>query len=98
MFTADVARVFLEKLGVAEPYNGIITAPEDIEIAVRKNEVDGIDRQFMFVLNYSGVEQMIMLHKKLRNVYTGEVETGEQTLSGYGTRVYEVVEKEIVYA
>ena len=34
---------------------------------------------------------MIMLHKKLRNVYTGDVETGEQTLSGYGTRVYEVV-------
>lgn len=91
VFTADVAQVFLEKLGVAEPYNGIITAPEDIEVAMRKSEMDGLDQKFMFVLNYSAEEQMIMLHKKLRNVYTGEVETGEQTLSGYGTRVYEVV-------
>jgi hypothetical protein len=34
---------------------------------------------------------MVMLHRKLRNVYTGNVENGEQTLAGYETRVYEIM-------
>ena len=83
VFTADVAQVFLEKLGVAEPYAGILEAPEEIETAMRQN--------FLFVLNYAGEEQKITLHRKLRNVYTGKKETGQQTLFGYETRVYEVM-------
>lgn len=35
VFTDDEARVFLEKLGVAEPYGEIIEAPKDVEVAVR---------------------------------------------------------------
>lgn len=93
VFTADTARVFLEKLGVAEPYSGLISAPEDIEMAMRRGEEagDGECRRFLFVLNFSGEEQMVMLHKKFRNVYTGNVENGEQMLEGYGTRVYEIM-------
>ncbi len=91
VFTAETARVFLEKLGVAEPYSGIISAPQDIETAMRRGEKDGESRRFLFVLNYSGEEQMVMLHRKLRNVYTGNVENGEQTLAGYETRVYEIM-------
>lgn len=83
VFTADVAQVFLEKLGVAEPYVSVIEAPEAVEIAMRG---------CLFVLNFSREEQDVTLHQKLRNVYTGKEEAGRQTLSGYETRVYEILD------
>jgi beta-galactosidase len=81
VFTADVAQVFLEKLKAAEPYREWIEAPKDIEIALRN---------YLFVLNYSREEQTISLKKKMRNVYTGQEEEGEEKLAGYETRVYEI--------
>ncbi len=81
VFTADVAQVFLEKLKAAEPYREWIEAPKDIEIALRN---------YLFVLNYSREEQTIFLKKKMRNVYTGQEEEGEEKLAGYETRVYEI--------
>lgn len=90
VFTADTAQVFLEKLGAAEPYRDVIEASGDIEIAVRTKETDGTRRRYLFVLNFSDEGREITLHQELRNVCTGKGETGQQMLSGYETRVYEI--------
>lgn len=85
VFTADVAQVFLEKLGVAEPYGQLFDAPKDVEAAVRG--VEGKE-SYLFLLNYSGSSQTVVLKRELENLVTGERETGRQDFSGYETRVY----------
>lgn len=84
VFTSDIARVFLEKLGVADPYSDILEAPESIELAMRSRE----DKKYLFVLNYSHEPQEIKIKKNLRNVYTDREENGTLALSAYETRVY----------
>ena len=83
VFTADVTQVFLEKLGVANPYGEWIKANKEIEIAVR-------GEHFLFVLNFSGEKQEILLKRPMKNQYTGLEESGRQILMAYETRIYEI--------
>lgn len=84
-FNDDTAKIFIEKLGVANPYKEIISLPESCEIAVREKG----DKKYMFVLNFSKEKVTISLDREMKNMYTGESEKGEVMLNGYETRVYE---------
>lgn len=83
-FALDTARVFLEKLGVAEVYGDVISLPETCELAVRRGE----DASYLFVLNYLARPARLVLKRQLKNLWTGQEETGEVELEGYGVKVY----------
>ncbi len=85
-FTEEAARVFLNRLEVAEPYDSIVTLPECCEITVRRKG----DRSFVFLLNYSKEEAACILHSEVTDLYSGEKVSGEMILEGYGTRVLEL--------
>lgn len=83
-FAADTARVFLEKLGAAEPYGELIGLPEGCELAVRRK---GGDR-WLFVLNFKPRPAQIELKTKMRELWTGRNLQGVQELEGYGVGLY----------
>ena len=85
-FSEQAAGVFLDKLKLSEPYQDVITVPEDCELAVRENE----GKTYLFVLNYSREEAAITLHKAVIDLYSGKEQSGNQRLEPYGTRVYRI--------
>ncbi|MBR7015103.1 MAG: beta-galactosidase [Lachnospiraceae bacterium] len=85
-FTREGVARILDYAGVLEPFRGIVTAPEDVEVVLR--EKDG--QRFLFVLNFMAEERTITLHKPGTLLYTGETVQGEVTLPAFGTAVYQV--------
>ncbi|MGN0168181.1 MAG: beta-galactosidase [Acetatifactor sp.] len=85
-FAPDTARVFLQKLGVAEPFSEVIDLPEACELAVR--EKDG--RRYLFVLNYLSRPAEVLLKRAVRNLWNGEEENGKREVEAYGVRVYAI--------
>ncbi|MCM1124553.1 MAG: beta-galactosidase, partial [Eubacterium sp.] len=85
-FNAESARIFLEKLDVADPYHDVIHAPEACEIAVR---VKGDDR-YLFVLNYDRNPAWVELCQKGTDMYTGKEISGQMELAGYQTLVVKI--------
>ena len=85
-FTEKTAEVFLEKLGVIDPYREIVEAPAGCEIAVR--EKDGT--KYLFVLNYGKEPAKVVLKQQAEDLFAGCKAQGVQTVEGYGTRVYEI--------
>lgn len=83
-FALDTAKVFLEKLGLAEPYGDVLTLPEGCELAVRSGEATS----YLFVLNYHARPARLTLKRKLKNLWTGQDESGEMLLEEYGVKVY----------
>ena len=83
-FTPDTVKVFLDKLGVANPYRNVIRLPESCELAVREKE----GRKYLFVLNYLARPEKIILNVPVRDLWMGETLFGECELEGYGTKVY----------
>lgn len=82
-FTEETARVFYERLGVCSPYQDVIELPDACELAVR--EKDGVS--YLFVLNYSKENSSVQVKREMRNLYTGELVSGQVELSGYETLV-----------
>ncbi len=82
-FTADTAKIFLQKLGVKSPYENLVELPDSCELAVRQKDSD----KFIFILNYSSEKVKIKLLKHMLNMYTGENIIGELMLQGYETLV-----------
>lgn len=85
-FTTDTAKVFLQKLGVDNPYKNFVELPESCEIAVRQKGND----KFIFILNYSSEEVQIKLLRDTINMYTGFSINGVQMLDGYETLVLKI--------
>ena len=85
-FGLDTARIFLKKLGVANPYGNRITAPECCEIAVRTKGGDG----FLFVLNYADREAAIQLKEGMEELLCGRREEGTVVMDKYGVKVYKI--------
>lgn len=83
-FALDTAKVFLEKLGVAEAYGDVISLPESCELAVRRGEY----ASYLFVLNYLARPAKLVLKRQLKDLWTGQEETGEVELERYGVKVY----------
>lgn len=88
VFTAEAALIFLEKLGLSEPYRDIIKAPASIEIAIRTKTVNKEKEDYLLVLNYSDKPQEFTLQATLQNVCTKREETGIQRIEAFETRVY----------
>lgn len=84
-FNEASAKIFLEKLGAANPYADLVTVPQSCEIAVRAKG----ERRYLFVLNYDKNPVEIQLHKEGLDLYTQEKKSGAVKLSGYGTLVME---------
>ena len=82
-FSEQAARVFLEKLGVAEPCKEAILVPESCELAIRTN---GWNR-YLFVLNYLNKPAAVQLRRTMVNLSTGEEISGRVEIPGYGTLV-----------
>lgn len=85
-FSDETAKVFIDKLCIGEPYKDVVTLPESCEIAVREKE----GKKYIFVLNYSKECVRINLHTAVRNLDTGDEESGMVDLEGYGTKVYSI--------
>ena len=83
-FSLETARVFLRRLGVAEPYREVLEVPESCELAVRKKG----DTEYLFVLNYRKEPAVLQLKADLRDVWTGERVSGRIELEKYGVRIF----------
>ncbi|NCB94042.1 MAG: beta-galactosidase [Clostridia bacterium] len=68
-FTEKTVKVFLEELGVKNPYRKVIELPKCCELAVRKK--DG--KEYFFVLNYSGENVKIHVKDTMKDMYTQKV-------------------------
>lgn len=82
-FDEQAAYVFLQKLGVITPYADVLELPGSCELAVRAK--DGQD--YFFVLNYIDGEQTMTLKQPMRNLFTGEVLSGEVVLKAFEVAV-----------
>ena len=85
-FNEASAKVFLEKLGVADPCADALSLPEGCELAVRGDESGA----YAFVLNYLKTPVAVGVKKPLRDLLTGETVQGERTLPAYGVMVLEL--------
>ncbi len=83
-FSTDTAKVFLEKLGIAEPYKEVLSLPECCELAVRENDRE----RYYFVLNYQDRPVQIRINKTLTDLFNDSEALGETKLEAYGVRVY----------
>lgn len=85
-FSEQAATVFLEKLGLAEPYRQIIEMPKECEISIR--EKDGI--RYLFVLNYAHKSVSINIKKEIFDIYEDQLVSGAVELKQYETKVYKI--------
>ena len=72
--------------GIREPFGKYITAPEEVQVVMRRKE----GRQYLFVLNYQPSEQSFILNVPAISLSCGESVTGMVTLPPFGTAVYEL--------
>lgn len=85
-FSRDMVKQLLEYSGVLEPFRMYIEAPEGVEAVLRRQGC----RQFLFVLNFQSFEQVIMLKRPAKLLYTGKEAHGDIILPAFGTAVYEL--------
>lgn len=85
-FSEELAREFLRVTGVISPLAETISAPEDVEIAVR----EGREGKWLFVLNYQSAERTLELKVPVRDGLTGEQVQGETVLPPFGVGIYRV--------
>lgn len=83
-FGTDTARIFLQKLGAAEPWQDAVSVPEGCELAVREKG----ERKYFFILNYLADETDIEVKVQMQDLFSGQFINGVQRLEGYGVRVY----------
>ena len=86
-FSLEAAKAFLRRLGAAQPYAGLIEAPEGCEIAVRRKP--GTENAaYLFVLNYQHEPVQITLKQPMRELTGGEMETETVEMEKFGVKVY----------
>lgn len=85
-FSRTNVRQLLAYTGILEPFAAYITAPEGVQVVLRRKG----ERKFLFVLNFQTTEQTIVLHTPAVLLYTGEEVGGEIVLPPFGTAVYEL--------
>ena len=83
-FALDTAELFIQKLGIGEPYEKILEIPAGCELAVREKE--GVS--YLFVLNYDKNPAAISLKEELWELLSGKDCRGVQYLEPYGVRIY----------
>lgn len=83
-FTRENVKAFLAYTGILEPWKEFLDVPEGCEVGIREKE----DKTWLFVLNYMGKEQEIVLKAPGIDVDTQEKKQGRVVLSAYETKVY----------
>lgn len=86
-FTPDTAAVFLEKLGVAEPWSHVLELPAGCELAVRQGE----EKTYLFVLNYLPGPTEITLKEELTDLLEGNRISGHIRVDGYEVKVLALI-------
>lgn len=86
-FTRENVKQLMEYTGIREPFAEYITAPEEVQVVMRRKE----GKRYLFVLNYQAGPRTFTLHAPATLMYNGESVTGEVTLPAYGTAVYELM-------
>ncbi len=82
-FALDTARVFLQKLGIGEPYGDLLRIPEGCELAVRRKG----NHTYFFLLNYQKEMAQIEIRQPMRDLLEGGTVQGPRTLEPYGVCV-----------
>ncbi len=85
-FTMDNTRRILAYLGLLEPMQTVVKAPESIELVMRKKD----NKQWLFALNYNAFPVEITLQKNLVSMLDGHESSGAFTLPPYGVEVWQV--------
>ncbi len=85
-FSREATEMILEHLGLLEPFAGLISAPQEVELIMR--EKDG--EKFLFVLNYREYPAKITLHKQMVSLFSGETAQGAMSLAPYGVEVFRI--------
>lgn len=89
-FTQQAAAEFLRRFGLAEAFSDWLDAPSGCELALRKK--DG--KRWLFVLNYGSQATEITVKHPLRELFSGETQTGAVTVPKYGVSVFLLPEAE----
>lgn len=80
-FNEAAATAFLQRLGHAEPYGGLLELSPGIELAVREKD-DGC--KIFIVLNYQRAPEPLTLHAPMTDLLSEETYTGRVDLPAYG--------------
>lgn len=78
-FDRNAVELFLEKLGVINPYGDIVDVLSNCEVAVRRKG----DTRYLFVLNYENKEHTVMFKREVEKLSTGEKIKGKIVLKPY---------------
>jgi beta-galactosidase len=84
-FNVQSASALIDVLGITSPAADLITMPETIELSIRKNPVSG--ESLIFLLNYSGSEQIVSLKTELEDLIADKNVSGEVKLEPYGVLI-----------
>lgn len=87
-FTRENVKELLAYTGVLRPFENLVQAPEECEIAVREKE----GKQYLFVLNYDREPKELVLRQPMADMDNGEEMQGNIVLKPYETRVYRIFE------
>ena len=86
-FTRENVKEFLAYTNVLEPFAGLVTAPADCEIAIRRKG----NEEYLFVLNYMKEFREIELYQDMLDMDLKETVRGKILLKPYEAKVYHVI-------
>jgi beta-galactosidase len=72
MFIRKTAQKFFKNYLLQDPYHDILDLPECCEYAIRAKE----DKKFFIILNYSDLDQNILVKQKIKNILTDDTLIG----------------------
>ena len=78
-FSRETAAQFLKKLGMDETFRRWVSAPWDVEVAVRG--------ETLFLLNYKAEPKKVVLHRAMTDRLTGEERCGAAEIPPYGVMI-----------
>jgi len=86
-FSEATAKVFLERLGFAEPFSNIVSLPEEAELAVRSKQ----GKDYMFILNYMGYPIEVDIKVPMKDMISEKNVFGKTQVPKYGVMVLKEV-------
>jgi beta-galactosidase len=82
-FSEEMAENFLNNLGFASPFAGLVELPREAELAVRSAQ----GRDYLFILNYEPHVIEIDVKRPMTDLLTGRAVSGKVEMEKYGVMV-----------
>jgi len=82
----EAAEMILDHLGLLKPFADIVSAPQEIELAMREKN----GKKYLFMLNYKPRAMTVTLHEPVQSLFTGETLQGEIELASYSVEVVKI--------